>query len=92
MVRKIRPTFSDEEIREMINNPTLYSGDVLIKRAEEAKIFSEEDETTGLISPNETHRILLYFLVFTIMVFTGLVVLYHFGYGISLYGWFRGGK
>ena len=85
-------TYSDEEIQQILANPVRSSGDVLIERAEKNKIFSDEDEVTGLIADKEEKKVIIYFLVFTLVIFLVLVVLYYMGYGISLYGFLRGGK
>ena len=85
-------TYSDEEIRNLLTNPVKSSGEVLIERAEKNKIFSDEDEVTGLIGDKEEKKLIIYFLVFTLAIFLVLVVLYYMGYGISLYGVLRGGK
>lgn len=85
-------TYSDEEIQNFITNPVKSSGEILIERAEKNKIFSDEDEVTGLIGDKEEKKLIIYFLVFTLAIFLVLVVLYYMGYGISLYGVLRGGK
>jgi nitrate reductase NapE component len=85
-------TYSDEEIQNLLTNPVKSSGEVLIERAEKNKIFSDEDEVTGLIGDKEEKKLIIYFLVFTLAIFLVLVVLYYMGYGISLYGVLRGGK
>ena len=85
-------TYSDEEIQNLLTNPVKSSGEVLIERAEKNKIFSDEDEVTGLIGDKEEKKFIIYFLVFTLAIFLVLVVLYYTGYGISLYGVLRGGK
>jgi hypothetical protein len=91
-MEKKKLKYDDEEISEMLNNPITSDSEYLIKRAEENGIFSDEDERMGLITNEEKKRAMRYFLIFTACVFITLVVLYHFGYGISLYGMFRGGK
>ena len=85
-------TYSDEEIQNLLTNPEKSSEEVLIERAEKNKIFSDEDEVTGLIGDKEEKKLIIYFLVFTLAIFLVLVVLYYMGYGISLYGVLRGGK
>ena len=85
-------TYSDEEIQNLLTNPVKSSGEVLIERAEKNKIFSDEDEVTGLIGDKEEKKLIIYFLAFTLAIFLVLVVLYYMGYGISLYGVLRGGK
>ena len=93
MFGKKKPlTYSDEEVQQILANPVRSSGEVLIERAEKNKIFSNEDEVTGLIADKEEKKVIIYFLVFTLAIFLVLVVLYYMGYGISLYGFLRGGK
>ena len=85
-------TYSDEEVQQILANPVRRSGEVLIDRAEKNKIFSDEDEATRLIGDKEEKKVIIYFLVFAFAVFIVLVALYYMGYGVSLYGFLRGGK